>query len=122
MLAAERSLRRRGDANLGVTFSGSVLDLTLLTLVLAVAVAGGRPSLGSDGNWLVQGRRIGDGTRAVGGADASFRGKSLDADEYTVIENTVASRKLAAGKVRRSRMFLISNQALARRAADCARR
>jgi transposase len=38
------------------------------------------------------------------------RVKMLDADEYRVLKKTVASRKMAAGKVRRARIVLLSNQ------------
>jgi transposase-like protein len=38
------------------------------------------------------------------------RVKMLHADEYRVLKKTVASRKMAAGKVRRARIVLLSNQ------------
>ena len=38
------------------------------------------------------------------------RVKMLNADEYRVLKKTVASRKLPAGKVRRAKIILSSNQ------------
>jgi transposase len=38
------------------------------------------------------------------------RVKMLNADEYRVLKKTVASRKLPAGKVRRAKIVLLSNQ------------
>ncbi len=38
------------------------------------------------------------------------RVKMLDADEYRVLTKTVASRKIAAGKARRAKMVLPSDQ------------
>jgi transposase len=50
-------------------------------------------------------------TIAGGVAHAAVRpGKMLNADEYRVLKKTVASRKLPAGKVRRAKIVLSSNQ------------
>ena len=38
------------------------------------------------------------------------RVKMLDADEYRVLKRALASRKIAAGKARRARIVLLSNQ------------
>ena len=43
------------------------------------------------------------------------RVKMLDADEYRVLKRTVASRKIAAGKARRAKIALLSNQGLTAR-------
>ena len=43
------------------------------------------------------------------------RVKMLDADEYRVFQRAVASRKTAAGKARRARIALLSNQDLTAR-------
>jgi hypothetical protein len=40
------------------------------------------------------------------------RVKMLDADEYRVFKRAVASRKIAAGKARRAKIVLLSNQGL----------
>jgi hypothetical protein len=40
------------------------------------------------------------------------RVKMLDADEYRVLKRGVASRKIAAGKARRAKIVLLSNQDL----------
>jgi hypothetical protein len=40
------------------------------------------------------------------------RVKMLDADEYRVLKRAVASRKIAAGKARRAKIVLLSNQGL----------
>ena len=43
------------------------------------------------------------------------RVKMLDADEYRVLKRAVASRKIAAGKARRAKIVLLSNQGLTAR-------
>jgi transposase len=43
------------------------------------------------------------------------RVKLLNADEYRVLKETAASRKMAAGKVRRAKIVLLSNQGLTAR-------
>ena len=43
------------------------------------------------------------------------RVKMLDADEYRVLKRAVASRKIAAGKGRRAKIMLLSNQVLTAR-------
>ena len=43
------------------------------------------------------------------------RVKMLDADEYRVLKSAVASRKIAAGKARRAKIVLLSNQGLTAR-------
>ena len=43
------------------------------------------------------------------------RVKMLDADEYRVLKRAVASRKIAAGKARRAKNGLLSNQGLTAR-------
>jgi hypothetical protein len=39
----------------------------------------------------------------------------LDADEYRLLKRAVASRKIAAGKARRAKIVLLSNQGLTAR-------
>ena len=39
----------------------------------------------------------------------------LDADEYRVLKRAVATRKIAAGKARRAKIVLLSNQGLTAR-------
>jgi len=41
--------------------------------------------------------------------------RMLDADEYRVHKRAVASRKIAAGKARRAKIVLLSNQSLTAR-------
>ena len=43
------------------------------------------------------------------------RVKMLDADEYRVLKRALASRKIAAGKARRAKTVLLSNQGLTAR-------
>lgn len=43
------------------------------------------------------------------------RVEMLDADEYRVLKRAVASRKIAAGKVRRAKIVLLSSQGLTAR-------
>jgi len=43
------------------------------------------------------------------------RVKMLDAEKYRVLRRAVASRKIAAGKARRAKIVLLSNQGLAAR-------
>jgi DNA-directed RNA polymerase specialized sigma24 family protein len=43
------------------------------------------------------------------------RVKMLNADEYRVLKKAVASRKIAAGKARRAKIVLLSNQGLTAR-------
>ena len=43
------------------------------------------------------------------------RVKMLDADEYRLLKRAVASRKIAAGKARRAKIVLLSNQCLTAR-------
>ena len=43
------------------------------------------------------------------------RVKMLDADEYRVLKRAVARRKIAAGKARRAKIVLLSNQGLTAR-------
>ena len=43
------------------------------------------------------------------------RVKMLDADEYRVLKKTVASHKIPAGKAKRAKIVLLSNQGLTTR-------
>ena len=43
------------------------------------------------------------------------RVKMLDADEYRVLKRAVASHKIAAGKAKRAKIVLLSNQGLTAR-------
>ena len=43
------------------------------------------------------------------------RVKMLNGDEYRILKRAVASRKIAAGKARRARIVLLSNQGLTAR-------